>query len=166
MFSLQFAGVYKAPCWKFYDAVERSIGTFRIFSSIFVGICEEISLLYRSCVRAVVKSRNTARDCRNAFLLWSSKGIVDVVRVDGWEYEDMNPYRRVDIIKFEPCIMDDALFFHKIYRAAFIILDTKAFPIFALNDVLNDKFEHVRMNVCIYLQFARLYNCQCVVIRF
>lgn len=54
------------------------------------------------------------------------------------ESTGMNPYRRVDIIKFELCIMD-ALFFHKIYRAAFIILDTKAFSIFAFNDVLNDQ---------------------------
>jgi len=48
----------------------------------------------------------------------------------------MNPYYRVDI-KFELCVID-ALFFHKIHHADFIILDTKAFPIFAFNSVLDE----------------------------
>lgn len=54
------------------------------------------------------------------------------------ESTGMNPYCRIDIIKFELCIMD-ALFLREIYRAAFIILDTKAFSIFAFDDALNDR---------------------------
>lgn len=47
----------------------------------------------------------------------------------------------------------DALFFHKIYRAAFIILDTKAFSIFVFNDVLNDQtFEWT----CVFISYSLL----------
>lgn len=52
----------------------------------------------------------------------------------------------------------DALFFRKICRGAFIILDTKAFSIFAFNNVLNERTRPNR-HVCInLLQFVRLYN--------
>jgi len=115
--------------WYWYIIDETIINTFLIrlmrkiiilfisfYNSIFFLLGEQtVCYFVPSCSR---KAHH--QDWVSVYYCWCTCMLVD-------ESIGMNPYHRVDI-KFELCVID-ALFFHKIHHADFIILDTKAFPI-------------------------------------